>query len=79
MGNWIWVLIPLAAIAAGMLRTKYHYEHEAGKRAADAEDGEAARLRREVRDLKERIAVLERIATDRSHTLDQEIERLRDR
>ncbi len=37
------------------------------------------RLRDEVRTLKERIAVLERIATDRTSSLDHEIEQLRDR
>lgn len=45
------------------------------------EDGEAERLRGEVRDLKERIAVLERIVTDgdrnRSLSLEREIEALR--
>jgi hypothetical protein len=44
-----------------------------------AEDAEARRLRDEVRSLKERIAVLERIATDHSASLDREIESLRDR
>jgi hypothetical protein len=43
------------------------------------DDAEARRLREEVRSLKERIAVLERIATDRSTALDREIESLRDR
>jgi len=33
----------------------------------------------EIRGLKERVAVLERIATERSHSLEHEIERLRDR
>lgn len=45
-------------------------------------DAENSRLRNEVRDLKERIAVLERLATDdnsNSARLDREIERLRDR
>lgn len=44
-----------------------------------ADDAEARRLRDEVRSLKERIAVLERIATDHSTSLDREIESLRDR
>jgi hypothetical protein len=43
------------------------------------EDADAARLRDEIRALKERIAVLERIATDRSGDLDREIEALRER
>jgi len=45
-------------------------------------DEENERLRGEVRELKERIAVLERLATDdnsNSARLDREIERLRDR
>lgn len=40
---------------------------------------ENQRLRDEVRALKERIAVLERIATDSATSLDREIEALRDR
>ena len=50
--------------------------------AEPTETLEAARLRDEVRTLKERIAVLERLATDdnsNSVRLDREIERLRDR
>jgi hypothetical protein len=47
--------------------------------AADSAD--AARLRDEIRSLKERIQVLERVITDdnRSIELDREIERLRDK
>jgi hypothetical protein len=36
-------------------------------------------MREEMKVLKERVAVLERIATDRNLSLEQEIERLRDR
>jgi uncharacterized protein YlxW (UPF0749 family) len=45
-----------------------------------ADDAEAARARDEVRQLKERIAVLERVITDQHSpsALDREIERLRD-
>ena len=47
-----------------------------------ADDGEAERLRGELRQLKDRIAVLERIVTDgdrnRGLTLEREIEALRD-
>lgn len=43
------------------------------------DNAETQRLREEVRTLKERIVVLERIATDRNHSLEQEIEQLRDR
>ena len=44
-----------------------------------AADPEASRLRDEVKVLKDRIAVLERIATDKSSMLEREIEELRDR
>lgn len=44
-----------------------------------AADAEAERLREEVKVLKDRLAVLERIATDKSVMLDREIEELRDR
>jgi hypothetical protein len=50
-----------------------------GRQAGLADDPEAARLRDEVRMLKERVVVLERIATDKDHLLEQEFERLRDR
>ncbi len=43
------------------------------------DDAENQRLREEVRALKDRIAVLERIATDSSSNLDREIEALRER
>lgn len=45
------------------------------------DNGENERLRQELRSLKERVAVLERIATenDRGLTLDREIEALRHR
>ena len=41
--------------------------------------GEAARLRSEVQDLKERLKVLERITVDKESSLAREIDELRDR
>lgn len=49
------------------------------KRPPAAAGPEADRLRDEVKVLKDRIAVLERIATDKSVMLDREIEELRHR
>ena len=40
---------------------------------------DSAALKQEVRALRERVAVLERIATEPNHGLEQEIESLRDR
>jgi hypothetical protein len=42
-------------------------------------DPEAERLRAEVKALKDRVAVLERLATDGSSALEREFEKLRDR
>jgi hypothetical protein len=42
-------------------------------------DAESQRLHAEVQVLKDRVAVLERIITDKSSTLEREIEQLRDR
>jgi len=62
---------------AGVLRAKYGaHRHWRGPHAG-ADDAEATRLREEVRTLKERVAVLERLATDHTSSLDREIERLR--
>lgn len=73
------VVIVLIATIGRVLRARYHYE---GQRDNTGDNIEAIRLRDEVRALKERIAVLERLATDdntNSARLDREIERLRDR
>jgi predicted Holliday junction resolvase-like endonuclease len=49
-------------------------------RGSDAEDStETLRLREEVRDLKERLKVLERITVEKENSLAKEIESLRDR
>lgn len=43
------------------------------------DSAETRAMREEMKVLKDRVAVLERIATDRNLSLEQEIERLRDR
>ncbi|MGV3480901.1 MAG: hypothetical protein ACO1O3_13195 [Sphingobium sp.] len=65
---------------ASVLRAKYRSggKHEHGN-VPPARDAESDRLRDEVKQLKERIAVLERLATDSTSSLDREIEKLRDR
>lgn len=56
------------------IRTDKH-----GNEISAHDSAETLRMREEVKALKERVAVLERIATDRNHLLEQEIEQLRDR
>lgn len=62
----------------GVRRDHRGHDYVAGNPAGDAE---TKALQAEIRTLKERIQVLERIATDgnRAASLDQEIEKLRDR
>lgn len=74
------VLIVLITSIAGVMRAKYGGRRDRHGNPLTAQDsGETQRLREEMKVLKERLAVLERIATDRNHSLEQEFERLRDR
>jgi len=78
MASWIWVLIPLAAIFAGVVKRWLDIKerqiqavtHEAAEKAAQY----AAQTER----LEQRVRVLERIATDRGIDVADEIEKLRD-
>jgi hypothetical protein len=74
------VIIVAIVMFAGVMRARYGYV-KGGRRRGQVEgpDPEAQRLKDEVRTLKERIIVLERIATDKESTLERDIERLRDR
>ena len=68
-------IIVAVVMFAGVMRARYA---SIGRRKSVEDDPEALRLRDEVKTLKDRIAVLERIATDKESTLEREIERLRD-
>ncbi|HZF32146.1 MAG TPA: hypothetical protein VE907_23720 [Gammaproteobacteria bacterium] len=87
--NWVWVLIPLAAITAGVVRTWVRARHgypldkwsrrgEAGPKSAEITDLKDAVAARDamIAKLEERVRVLERIATDPKAALREEIERL---
>jgi hypothetical protein len=74
------VLIVAIVMIAGVIRAK----HESRRRRRHIDDGEGAdvetlRLREEVKMLKERLHVLERITTEKESSLSREIEELRDR
>jgi hypothetical protein len=79
------VMIVLIASVAGVLRTLFSgggRKHERIMRSIaqmqpPQSDAETARLRDEVRGLKERVAVLERLITDQSSSLDREFEKLK--
>jgi hypothetical protein len=70
------VLIVAIVMIATVVKSR-----QRGRVAADdpQERVETLRLRDEVKQLKERIHVLERIATDRENTLARQIDELRDR
>lgn len=76
------VAIVLITAIAGIIRSKHkakagYIEDENGK-TVRLNNPDAERLREEMRSLKERVAVLERIATDKTNRLESEIEALRD-
>lgn len=79
--GWAEMVVAIVLIATIGKILQAHYATRGREVEAPSETNEARALRGEVRALKERIAVLERLATDddSSARLDREIERLRDR
>ncbi|RED15456.1 hypothetical protein [Parasphingopyxis lamellibrachiae] len=77
------VAIVLITAIAGVLRAKYKAEQgiveDGNGEPRRLVDPDAGRMREEIKQLKDRIAVLERIATDKSNRLEDEIEALRDK
>ena len=84
-GEFMVVMIVAIVMVASIVRARYGYGrfgryHGGGDRGADAQDhAENLRLRDEVKELKERIKVLERITVEKENSLAKEIESLRDR
>ena len=72
-------IIVVTVMIASVLRAKYSHRHRREVGSDPAEKVETLRLKDEVKQLKERIHVLERIATDKESTLSRQIEELRDR
>ena len=74
------VLIVFIVMVAGVLRARAGVGRRRGAAQIDpAEHAETLRLRDEVKELKERLHVLERIATDKESSLAREIDDLRNR
>lgn len=70
-------IIVVAVMIATVLKARYRHHHSSESDAV--ETAESRRLREEVKQLKERIHVLERIATEKENSLAREIDDLRDR
>jgi hypothetical protein len=72
-------VIVVAVMVASVLRAKYGHSRHRGPEVSAEERAETLRLRDEVKQLKDRIHVLERIAVEKEDTLSRQIEELRDR
>jgi uncharacterized protein YlxW (UPF0749 family) len=71
--------IVLVVTIGSVLRAIFLGRHRRRDRdALPREDAETARLRDEVKQLKERLQVIERITVEKENSLEREIERLRD-
>jgi hypothetical protein len=81
MNQYEFVLgIILIVMVTGIFKARYRHRNRDQFNATDTQSAiENARLRDEVKELKERLHVLERIATDKESSLGREIDELRDR
>jgi hypothetical protein len=73
-----WVLIPLAAIFAGVVKRWIALQERRLDRVSRETADEWARSASQVERLEQRVRVLERIVTDKGLDLADEIEKLRD-
>ena len=71
-------IIVVAVMIASVIRAKYTSRGPDGE-ASPQERAETLRLREEVKELKDRIKVLERITVEKENSLSKQIEELRDR
>ena len=78
MATWIWVLIPFAAIFAGVIKRWLDVKERQIQAMSHEAAEKAAQYASQTERLEQRVRVLERIATDRGIDVADEIERLRD-
>lgn len=83
-GNVAWMVVAIVLIVsiASIMKARMGIRKDMwGNEIKDGGQGDAevAQMREQMKVLKERVAVLERIATEKNHSLEHEIERLRDR
>jgi uncharacterized protein YlxW (UPF0749 family) len=71
-------IIVVAVMVATVIKARYSHRRRGGD-IDPVERAETLRLKDEVKQLKERLHVLERIAIDKENSLAREIEELRDR
>ena len=81
-GEVMVVWIVAIVMIAGIIKSRFGYGRYGRRRdrgIGAEEHAENLRLREEVKDLKERIKVIERITVEKENSLAREIESLRDR
>ena len=78
IASWIWVLIPLAAIFAGVIKRWLDVKEKQMQAISRAAIERAERYAGQTERLEERVRVLERIATSKGLGVAEEIEQLRD-
>jgi hypothetical protein len=71
-------IVMIASIVKARIRYGYRNDDRASGGRPDASAAEAERLREEVKQLKERLHVLERITVEKESSLEREFARLRD-
>ena len=76
---WVPVLIVAIVMFAMVMKAKYRFNHHQSSSDSPQERAETLRLKDEVKQLKERLHVLERIAVDKENSVARQIEELRDR
>ena len=72
-------VIVVAVMMASVFRARFGHRRNRGEGETVEERAETLRLREEVKALKDRIHVLERIAVEKEDTLSRQIDDLRDR
>ena len=78
MGDFIWILIPLAPFIIGGLAIWTKHQQKIAEMQLQATAEKAAQYATNNQALEDRVAVLERIVTDRGYDIATQIEALRD-
>ena len=80
MGRYEFIIAIVAIVMfATVLKARYSAHRHSRRDAGPRDEAETLRLREEVKQLKDRLHVLERITTEKENSLSREIEELRDR
>lgn len=78
MATWIWVLIPLAAIFAGVMKRWLEIKEKQMEAISRDAVTRAEQYAAQTERLEERVRVLERITLEKENSLERQIEQLRD-